>query len=111
MVGLFKHVFQPGYPDCGQLLNKFQLSFDLLLSREAGLWKPSGAPFLFVLQNLGMKNWECCVIGDSHFDVKAAEEAGLDSVCGRQRDELMVGTEEWLCGAKQKNRRIFELRG
>ena len=62
------------------LLNKFQLSFDLLLSREAGLWKPSGAPFLFVLQNLGMKNWECCVIGDSHFDVKAAEEAGIKRI-------------------------------
>lgn len=62
------------------LLNKFQLSFDFLLSREAGLWKPSGAPFLLVLQNLGIKNRECCVIGDSHFDVKAAEEAGIKRI-------------------------------
>ncbi len=62
------------------LLNKFQLSFDFLLSREAGLWKPSGAPFLFVLQNLGLKDWECCVIGDSHFDVRAAEEAGIKRI-------------------------------
>ena len=62
------------------LLNKFQLSFDFLLSREAGLWKPSGAPFLFVLKNLGLKNWECCVIGDSHFDVRAAEEAGIKRI-------------------------------
>lgn len=59
------------------LLHKFQLTFDFLLSREAGLWKPSGAPFLHVLQNLGIKNRECCVVGDSHFDVKAAEEAGI----------------------------------
>ena len=62
------------------LLNKFHLSFDFLLSREAGLWKPSGAPFLFVMQNLGIGKMECCVIGDSHFDVKAAEEAGIKRV-------------------------------
>jgi len=62
------------------LLNKFQLSFDFLLSREAGLWKPSGDPFLFVMQNLGIGKMECCVIGDSHFDVKAAEEAGIKRI-------------------------------
>jgi HAD superfamily hydrolase (TIGR01549 family) len=62
------------------LLNKFQLNFDFLVSRETGLWKPSGAPFMHVLKNLGMKSWECCVIGDSHFDVKAAEEAGIKRI-------------------------------
>jgi HAD superfamily hydrolase (TIGR01509 family) len=62
------------------LLNKFQLKFDFLLSREAGLWKPSGAPFLHVLQNFGIRNKECCVIGDSHFDVKAAGEAGIKKI-------------------------------
>lgn len=59
------------------LLNKFKLNFDLVLSREAGLWKPSGAPFLFVLENFGIQKKECCVVGDSHFDVKAAKEAGI----------------------------------
>ncbi len=62
------------------LLSKFRLSFDLVLSREAGLWKPSGAPFLYVLENLGLKKEECCVVGDSHFDVKAAEGAGIKKV-------------------------------
>ena len=62
------------------LLKKFRLSFDYLLSREAGLWKPSGAPFLFVLQKLRLGKMECCVIGDSHFDVKAAEEAGIKRI-------------------------------
>ena len=62
------------------LLKKFRLSFDCLLSREAGLWKPSGAPFLFVLQKLRLGKMECCVIGDSHFDVKAAEEAGIKRI-------------------------------
>jgi HAD superfamily hydrolase (TIGR01509 family) len=62
------------------LLKKFRLDFDLVLSREAGLWKPSGDPFLFVLKKLGVQKRECCVIGDSHFDVKAAEEAGIKRV-------------------------------
>jgi HAD superfamily hydrolase (TIGR01509 family) len=62
------------------LLNKFRLRFDLVLSREAGLWKPSGAPFLFVLENLGLEKEECCVVGDSHFDVKAAGDAGIKRV-------------------------------
>jgi HAD superfamily hydrolase (TIGR01549 family) len=62
------------------LLEKFQLNFDLVLSREAGLWKPSGAPFLFVLEKLGIKKKQCCVVGDSHFDVMAAEEAGIKKI-------------------------------
>jgi HAD superfamily hydrolase (TIGR01549 family) len=62
------------------LLDKFKLKFDLVLSRETGLWKPSGAPFLFVLEKFRMSKGEICVIGDSHFDVKAAEEAGIKIV-------------------------------
>lgn len=69
------------------LLNKFHLNFDFLLSREKGLWKPSGAPFLHVLTKLGVKNWECCVIGDSHFDVRAAEEAGIKRIFVLTRDQ------------------------
>jgi HAD superfamily hydrolase (TIGR01549 family) len=62
------------------LLEKFDLEFDFILSREAGLWKPSGAPFLFVLKKLKLEKERCCVIGDSHFDVKAAADAGIQSV-------------------------------
>ncbi len=62
------------------LLDKFGLNFDFVLSREEGLWKPSGAPFLFVLEKLGIEKKHCCVVGDSHFDVKAAKEAGIGIV-------------------------------
>jgi HAD superfamily hydrolase (TIGR01549 family) len=62
------------------LLNKFRLYFDLVLSREAGLWKPSGAPFLFVLEKFGIEKKQCCVVGDSHFDVKAAKDAGIGNI-------------------------------
>jgi HAD superfamily hydrolase (TIGR01549 family) len=62
------------------LLEKFNLEFDCIISRERGLWKPSGAPFRAVLDKLGLKEEECCVVGDSHFDIKAAEEAGIPNV-------------------------------
>ena len=62
------------------LLRKFDLEFDCVISRESGLWKPSGAPFLAALEKLGLRREECCVVGDSHFDIKAAEEAGIPNV-------------------------------
>lgn len=62
------------------LLGKFMLNFNLVLSREAGLWKPSGAPFLFVLEKLGIEKKRCCVVGDSHFDVKAGKDAGIECI-------------------------------
>ena len=62
------------------ILNKFKLEFDYVLSRENGLWKPSGAPLLFILKKLNLKKEECCVVGDSHFDIKAADEAGITKI-------------------------------
>jgi len=62
------------------LLEKFDLEFDCVIARESGLWKPSGAPFRAVLEKLGLKKEECCVVGDSHFDIKAAQEAGIPNV-------------------------------
>ncbi|MDH5467032.1 MAG: HAD family hydrolase [Candidatus Aminicenantes bacterium] len=62
------------------LLRKFDLAFDCVISRESGLWKPSGAPILAALQELKLKKDECCVIGDSHFDIHAAAEAGIPHI-------------------------------
>ena len=62
------------------ILKKFKLEFDYVLTRESGLWKPSGAPFLAVLNRFGLKEEECCVIGDSHFDMKAGAEAGITKI-------------------------------
>jgi len=62
------------------LIRKFGLEFDLVLSREAGLWKPSGAPFIYVMKAFEARKNECCVVGDSRFDIQAAEEAGIPAV-------------------------------
>jgi len=62
------------------LLNKFQLNFDVIISRESGLWKPSGAPFFDALKRLGIRREKTCVIGDSLFDIQAAREAGITKI-------------------------------
>lgn len=62
------------------LIKKFKFDFDLLLSRESGLWKPSAQPFHKVLNEFQMTSHECCVVGDSLFDVYAAEAAGIEHI-------------------------------
>ncbi len=62
------------------LLNKFGLVFDCVITRESGLWKPSGAPFLEVLERLGLEPEDCCVVGDTRFDVLAAVDAGIGAI-------------------------------
>ncbi len=59
------------------LLKKFGLAFDLVLTRESGLWKPSGAPFRHVMQVFDVSEDECCVVGDTRFDILAAMDAGI----------------------------------
>jgi HAD superfamily hydrolase (TIGR01549 family) len=74
------------------LLEKFNLEFDCIISRESGLWKPSGAPFQAVLEKLGLEKEECCVVGDSHFDIKAAEETGIPNVFILNEDKEKFAT-------------------
>lgn len=57
------------------LLKKHGLNFDYVITRESGLWKPGGAPFLKVMKNFGVNAEECMVVGDSLFDVEAAKKA------------------------------------
>lgn len=62
------------------LLAKFKLEFDRVMSRESGLWKPSGRPFLKVIQEWGISAEECCVVGDSIFDILAAQAAEIEHI-------------------------------
>ena len=62
------------------LTARFGLSFDVVMSRASGLWKPSGAPLREALRWLGASPEESCVVGDTHFDVLAAREAGIPRI-------------------------------
>jgi phosphoglycolate phosphatase len=59
------------------LLNRFGLKFNLILTRESGLYKPSGAPLIRVREQLGVDAEEAVVVGDTSYDLLAAREAGI----------------------------------
>jgi phosphoglycolate phosphatase-like HAD superfamily hydrolase len=50
------------------------------LTRESGLYKPGAAPFLRVMEQLKVKPDETVAVGDTHYDLQAAREAGLARV-------------------------------
>jgi phosphoglycolate phosphatase len=74
------------------LLDRFGLRFDVVLTRDSGLWKPSGAPLAAAMGELGVSPERCLAVGDSMYDVLAAREAGCKVVCllhdedGKHRD-------------------------
>ncbi|MGQ9801231.1 MAG: HAD family hydrolase [Candidatus Saccharicenans sp.] len=59
------------------LLQKFRLEFDLVLTRESGLHKPAGTPFLRVMEYFRAEAGETVVVGDTNYDLLAAKEAGI----------------------------------
>lgn len=69
------------------LLRRFSISFDIIISRESGLWKPSASPFLAVLQEWMISREECCVVGDTKFDIEAAEAAGIPKIFILTKDQ------------------------
>ncbi|MGD2295526.1 MAG: HAD family hydrolase [Candidatus Aminicenantes bacterium] len=95
------------------LLEKFNLEFDFVLARESGLWKPSSAPFIAVLDRFNLKREECVVIGDSHFDFRAGAEAGIAKIFILNADKgKFLSTEtEIFASVKEIQRRIAALIG
>jgi hydrogenase expression/formation protein HypE len=63
------------------LLDRFDLSFDVVLTRDSGLWKPSGAPISAAMGELGVPPEHCLAVGDSRYDIQAAREAECGRVC------------------------------
>jgi HAD superfamily hydrolase (TIGR01509 family) len=64
-----------------RMLERFGLAFDVVLTRDQGLWKPSGAPMSTVIEELGVSPEQCLAVGDSSFDLAAAREAGCGCFC------------------------------
>jgi HAD superfamily hydrolase (TIGR01549 family) len=62
------------------LLQKFQLNFGLVLTRESGLRKPAGAPFMAVMKTFEVQPDETMVVGDTSYDLLAAKEASISQV-------------------------------
>jgi len=74
------------------LFKRFDLKFDCVISRERGLWKPSGAPLAEVLRRLKLRPSECFAVGDSVFDLVAAHDAGIEIVFILNKDGAKFGS-------------------
>ena len=91
------------------LLDRFGLAFDLVLTRESGLWKPSGAPFLEVMRVFGLGPGECCVVGDTRFDILAAADSGITMVFILSADpDRFSGYRAEVCHSLGSLRKRFE---
>jgi HAD superfamily hydrolase (TIGR01549 family) len=63
------------------LLGRFELEFEVVLTRDSGMWKPSGAPVIEAIKRLGIPAGRCMKVGDSAYDLRAGREAGCSRVC------------------------------
>jgi HAD superfamily hydrolase (TIGR01509 family) len=63
------------------LLRKFDLSFDAVITRDSGLYKPSGAPVAEAVRRLGVSPDRTLCVGDSPYDIAASRDAGCGWVC------------------------------
>jgi HAD superfamily hydrolase (TIGR01549 family) len=63
------------------LLDRFDLRFDVVLTRDSGFYKPSGQPIREAVRRLDVDAGTCLAVGDSRYDILAARDAGLAGVC------------------------------
>jgi HAD superfamily hydrolase (TIGR01549 family) len=62
------------------LLNKFDLCFDLVITREMRLWKPEPDGLIYVMNLYKCEPGEVISIGDSHYDIKASQGARVSHI-------------------------------
>ncbi len=62
------------------LLEKYQLPFDLVITRELRLWKPEPDGFLYAMNHYGYRSFETISIGDSHYDIHASRAAQVTQI-------------------------------
>ena len=59
------------------VLERYRLTFDVVLTRDSGWHKPSGEPLLQAARRMGLDPGELAAIGDNEFDLRAAKSAGV----------------------------------
>jgi HAD superfamily hydrolase (TIGR01509 family) len=71
------------------VLERHNLPFDLVLTRDEVPTKPSPDGFARALDELGAEPAEAVAIGDAHLDLIAARRAGIEEI-------ILVGTPSWM---------------
>lgn len=63
-----------------RMAKKINLSFDVLITRDMGYWKPDPRPMWAGAEAIGVPSAQCIVIGDGKYDMMAARAAGMLAV-------------------------------
>jgi len=75
---------------CAEIvLKRHPLSFDIVMTRDDGVAKPSPDMLWTALGRLGVEPQESVAVGDAHLDVIAAHRAGIAEI-------IAVGLAEWM---------------
>ena len=71
------------------VLTRHGLSFDVVMTRDDGAFKPDPEAFLAALRELEVTPDQAIVVGDTHLDLLAAHRARIEEI-------ILVGTKEWM---------------
>ena len=62
------------------LLNKFDISFDMLITRDENMWKPSPDAFKYSMKMFGVIPENTISIGDSDLDISASVKSEISDI-------------------------------
>ncbi len=62
------------------LIDKYNLKFDMTISRDENMWKPSPSAFKFVMNKFNAKPENTISIGDSDLDISASIKSDISDV-------------------------------
>jgi HAD superfamily hydrolase (TIGR01509 family) len=63
-----------------EILDRYGLRFEVVMTRDSGLFKPSGDPLRLAATQLGLEPAQLAAVGDSEFDLRAGNEAEIGVV-------------------------------
>lgn len=72
-----------------RVIERYPLSFDVVLSRDDGAMKPDPQAFLSALERFDVRPDEAIAIGDAHLDLIASDRAGV-------AEFILIGNRPWI---------------
>jgi len=74
------------------LLEKFNITFDTVITREMKLWKPDPDPFIYLMKLYRCDPSETFSIGDSHYDIMASIKSDIADIFIKKSNKTMEQT-------------------
>ena len=62
------------------MLERIRLSFEIVITRDAGIWKPDPRHVLMGADAIGVAPEDCIFIGDGRLDMIASKKAGMTAI-------------------------------